>query len=435
MKITNAVFAACLKCKYKAWKILEGEQGVPHAYEQIMTKLREEHKSLATTALLNKLKLPSAPSFTRLTEPVLSERHPLILDTVVEHGQLCVHCDALQLVADKSALGNILYEPLLFQVSNRMRREHKLCLALAGYAISKVQGIPPSRGKIICGKNCSIATVQLMNLNTRMLDVVRILLRMLRGESKPTLFLNKHCNICMFRDTCQEEATKTDSLSRLRGITEREIERQNNKGIFTVTQYSYTYRPRKSRTKNEAQTRKHQRALNALAIRTDTIYVEKVPELPLAETHLYLDIEGIPDREFYYLLGAIVSRGGEQEEYVFWADNESSEYNLWLSFANLISSLDDFVIFHYGDYDIRGLIRLCHRYGGGQSLEDLLTSTGCNVLSAIYGHIYFPCYGNNLKSVASCLGFRWHDPDVSGIASIAQRLSWERMPARNQETG
>ena len=95
-------------------------------------------------------------------------------------------------------------------------------------------------------------------------------------------------------------------------------------------------------------------------------------------------------------------------------------------FRNLISALDDFAIFHYGNYDIRGLIRLCHRYGDDQKFKDLLVSRGCNVLSAIYGHVYFPCYGNDLKSVASCLGFKWHDPNSTGVKSIAQRLAWER---------
>jgi len=265
-----------------------------------------------------------------------------------------------------------------------------------------------------------------VNLSKKTLEVINVLLPMLRGKGKPRLFLSQYCNICEFCDKCHEEATETDSLSLLKGITEREVERQNNKGIFTVTQYSYTYRPRKRRAKHESPIRKHQWALNALAVRTDTVYVEKVPELPLANTNLYLDIEGIPDRDFYYLVGVIVTKRQEREEHVFWADDESSEGNLWRSFVTLIKRFDDFVIFHYGKYDAHALIQLCQRYGGSQSLQDLLTSTAYNVLSAIYGHIYFPCYGNDLKSVASCLGFRWRDPNSTGVKSIAQRLAWER---------
>jgi predicted RecB family nuclease len=392
----------------------------------MMVELEEEYKSIATTALLKKLKLSSAPNCTELTETLLGEGHPLILDTVIEHGQLCVNCDALQRVDCKSALGNTLYEPVLFHVSNVIRREQKLSLALSGYAISKVHGIHPTRGRIIFGKNCSIMIVQLMNLNKKMLDVVHLLSRMLRAESKPTLFLNQHCNVCIFRDKCKNEAFESDSLSRLRGISKKEIERQNSKGIFTVTQYSYTYRPRKRYSKNKSSTTKHQWALNALAIRTNKIYIERMPELPIAENHIYIDIEGIPHSNFYYLLSVILRRRREKKEYTFWADKESSEDYLWLSFTDLINTLDNFIIFHYGSYDIRGLIRLCHRYNGNESLERLLKSTAYNVLSAIHGHVYFPCYTNSLKSVASCLGFKWNDATASGIDSIVRRLSWER---------
>jgi len=426
MKITNDVFAACLKCKYKAWKILKGEQGIPHAYGQMMAQLQKEYKVCATNALLKKLKLFSAPPSCKLTELLISEGHPLILDTILEYGQFYVHFDALQRVDGRSSLGNVLYEPVLFHTARKIHRDDKLCLALAGYVLSIVQGVYPPKGRIIFGENCSATTVQLINLNRKMLGFVHILLRMIRNESKPKIFLNQHCNICSFRNRCQKESIETDTLSRLRGITEREIERQNNKGIFTVEQYSYTYRPRKRRTNVKNQIRKHHLALNALAIRTDTIYIEQVPELPIAKNHIYLDIEGLPDRDFYYLISAIVHQGGKQEEYTLWADNKSCEQDLWLSFANLTNGLEDFVIFHYGNYDLRSLIQLCRRYDSGQAFEELLLATAYNVLSAIYGHIYFPCYANDLKSVASCLGFRWHDPDSSGIKSIIERLSWER---------
>ena len=60
MKITNTVFDACVKCKYKAWKILQGEQGMPHVYGEMMAELQAEYKSIATAILTKKLKLSSA---------------------------------------------------------------------------------------------------------------------------------------------------------------------------------------------------------------------------------------------------------------------------------------------------------------------------------------------------------------------------------------
>jgi hypothetical protein len=65
-----------------------------------------------------------------------------------------------------------------------------------------------------------------------------------------------------------------DDLSLLSTLTEKERKKQNARGIFTVTQLSYTFRsPRRSpRTLP-----KHQPALKALAIRKNQIHILGTP--------------------------------------------------------------------------------------------------------------------------------------------------------------
>jgi hypothetical protein len=48
-----------------------------------------------------------------------------------------------------------------------------------------------------------------------------------------------------------------------------------------------------------------------------------------------------------------------------------------------------------------------------------------NLLSFIFGQIYFPTYSNSLKEVVSSLGFMWSHTNLSGPNSIASRLEWE----------
>lgn len=74
---------------------------------------------------------------------------------------------------------------------------------------------------------------------------------------------------------------------------------------------------------------------------------------------------------------------------------------------------------------MRALTRLSSRYGGGQLLKNQLVMASHNVLSSIYGSIYFPCYTNDLKSIASSLGFSWSHSDASGLESIVWRRRWE----------
>ena len=57
--------------------------------------------------------------------------------------------------------------------------------------------------------------------------------------------LNRHCPACEFQHRCHDEAVRQNDLSLLTGMGENEIRSQNRRGIFTVTQLSYTFRPRR----------------------------------------------------------------------------------------------------------------------------------------------------------------------------------------------
>src|SRR5207244_237310 len=54
-----------------------------------------------------------------------------------------------------------------------------------------------------------------------------------------------------------------------------------------------------------------------------------------------------------------------------------------------------------------------------------IRSRSCNVLAAIYSHIYFPTRSNGLKDIGAFLGASWTAANASGIQSLAWRLAWE----------
>ena len=77
-------------------------------------------------------------------------------------------------------------------------------------------------------------------------------------------------------------------------MTEKERRKRHEKGIFTVTQLSYTFRPRR----HPSTTLKYDHALKALAIRKNQIHVIGDINLPLSGKPVYFDVEGDPDRSF-----------------------------------------------------------------------------------------------------------------------------------------
>jgi hypothetical protein len=66
------------------------------------------------------------------------------------------------------------------------------------------------------------------------------------SETSPNLMLNNHCSICEFRQQCHTQAVQEDNLSLIRGIGEKEIKGYGRKGLFTLTQLAYTFRPRRN---------------------------------------------------------------------------------------------------------------------------------------------------------------------------------------------
>jgi predicted RecB family nuclease len=57
--------------------------------------------------------------------------------------------------------------------------------------------------------------------------------------------------------------------------------------------------------------------------------------------------------------------------------------------------------------------------------SEQLNKSVVNVLSLIYGKIYFPTYSNTLKEIAAFTGFKWTEAKASGLQSIIWRKRWE----------
>jgi predicted RecB family nuclease len=77
-------------------------------------------------------------------------------------------------------------------------------------------------------------------------------LRDLQTGTPPRRILNSHGPLCEFRQRCHVEAMAQDDLSLLRGMSAKEITKYHQRGIFTVTQLSCTFRPRKRRKPSPA---------------------------------------------------------------------------------------------------------------------------------------------------------------------------------------
>ena len=77
------------------------------------------------------------------------------------------------------------------------------------------------------------------------------------------------------------------------GMSAMERQELRSNGIFTVTQLSYTFRPRRRPKRLRDKREKYHHALKALAIREKKIHIVGSPELKIEGTPVYLDVEGL----------------------------------------------------------------------------------------------------------------------------------------------
>src|SRR5262249_26483418 len=177
-----------------------------------------------------------------------------------------------------------------------------------------------------------------------------------------------------------------------------------------------------------AQPEKFSHALRALAIREQKIHIAGQPALNLHGTPVYLDVEGVPDRDFYYLIGLRITSGNASRHYSFWANDMSEEKEIWASFLRTLATIEKPQLIHYGSYETLFLKRLKERYSSAMETPaflDQLIAEAVNLLSVIYAQIYFPTYSNSLKEIARYLGFHWSAGDAAGLATLMWRSAWE----------
>jgi predicted RecB family nuclease len=294
------------------------------------------------------------------------------------------------------------------------------------FALSEMLGSEVGLGKIIHGDDQATLNVKTSPLASEVRKLTGRIATSLYSNSPPELILNRHCAECEFQARCRQKAIEADDLSLLSGMMEKERSRHRSKGIFTVTQLSYTFRPRRTpkRAKNPA--KPHYLALQALSIRENTIHLHGNPQLPDSRSRVYLDIEGLPDSEFYYLIGALVVSDGQETFHAFWADQKSDEPIIFTQFAEAVCQLADFRILHYGGYETVALRRMKARLPECLHPKiDAILERATNVLSVIHPHIYFPTYSNGLKDIGRFLGCQRTHENATGLQTIVWRKGWE----------
>jgi predicted RecB family nuclease len=175
--------------------------------------------------------------------------------------------DAVQRVQLGGAIQSSQFIPIRFIPANKLSRSDRLIAGFEALALAKASGAKVGIAKLMHGGKRTNSKVNVDALTRVVNKTVGQIVNLLSSLFPPVLILNKHCPECGFQSRCRMKAVEKDDLSLLANMPDKERARLNGKGIFTVSQLSYTFRPRRRIKQFSTKPEKYHHSLKALSIR------------------------------------------------------------------------------------------------------------------------------------------------------------------------
>lgn len=332
--ITAAVFSAFIKCRTKAYLLAIGERAPGAYFADIEARIASLYKAAAKRRPRVGVEVAKPINFGELWR---SPDYP----TVTREVDCETAVYDLTLPQRKPRRRQRSFIPVLFSPWDKLDRSGKSLVCFGALSMLQVTGMLAGTGTLIYGDGYRRRTIKIADHVAQTRETINAIGATCRSREPPPLILNNHCAVCDFQPRCRGLAIERDDLSLLNAMTGKERAKCNAKGIFTKTQLSYGYRPRRRkriRTDAESSAESEKRApasdgndhsLRALAIKKNQIHVIGAPSLRMAAVPTFLDVEGMPDRDFYYLVGLRFESDGKHVERSFWADGSQGERLIW----------------------------------------------------------------------------------------------------------
>jgi predicted RecB family nuclease len=412
MQINNEILKDFIICHHKAYRKSKHQTGIVSDYQILYNQLRQKVKeNFGRTISKNQNLIRHDFYFDNI-----ASKEGIALNLKFANENIDLVLDGIEFTGKKNIT------PIFITPFEKVTITDKLFVSLQGTFIHTEFNLQIENCKIIYGSNSRQTKFKFSSFTKSIKKLTGEMKKILSSLNAPVFFKNSHCQICEFQNNCLERLIERDDLSLLTALKPKEILQKNNRGIFSVKQLSYTFRPKK----NLYRKKKFLPELKALAIREGKTIIQEIPKLKQVETEIYLDFEGLIDRRSNYLIGAILKNNEEDAKYSFWANNEEQQTGIFIELIHLLKPLNSFTIYHYGSYEIQALKRISQKLTAEQqNFLKVMIDNSFNVLSIFSHNIFPPTYSNSLKEIARYLKFDWSEKDASSLQSIIWRYNWE----------
>jgi uncharacterized protein len=428
-RLTASDFHKWLKCpKWIYWDIF-GNPADKGEVPLLIEKMREEgllHEKKIVEALgpLTEVEDLGTPEESAARTLELMKTGVIIYQGTLIDDDWIGRPDLLVPIEGASKLGAWIYEPVDIKAAYEIRDSHRLQLTFYAHLLERIQGVKPERGQIInaTGRTLEFAIAE---AEPEFFEALVAILKIRAGE-KPDAFFTSACKDSPWFATCKAEVEKSGDPSLLYKLYKSEWKRLHAAGYDTVAQIAAAS-PEELHSNVAGVT---DRRLDKLRLQAKALVGQKVirlekPELPVAGTELFFDVEGDPLLGLEYLFGFLVRENGAVRYEKFLAERPEDEGTAWLAMCDFIERYAGAPIYHYGFYELEVIRRLSAKYGISQAAADALDPAGMiDLVRVVQRTTIFPLRFYSLKDIGKFLGFAWRATDASGANSVLWFQNW-----------
>lgn len=332
--------------------------------------------------------------------------------------------DLLERRTDRpSDFGAYHYVAIDIKSAERLSDAHKYQLVCYGELLKAVQGTRPEEGYVL-NMSRTLISFPLREFEQQFHATLADIRDVLAGNVPPP-HLSSSCKQSPWFGECKALAMKTRDIALLYNVKKKAVLALREAGIRTIDDAAAMDVTAVAGTSPVLKRALLERVvLQARALIEQTYFVRKKIQLPTAALEIHFDIEGDPLEGVEYLFGFLrVSGGTETYEYQL-AERPDLEGKMWEEFLDYADALpQEFVVYHYGTYEMTRLSVLEAKYGGSKAL-DRFRERLVDMNEIVKDCIVFPLYFYGIKDIGKFIGFDRGGKIAGGGESVAYYEEW-----------
>jgi len=419
---------------YCAYHVSEENKDPPDPFlEALKVKGMEHEEEIVTTEYpdMQKTEFRTPEEAFMGAIESMSEGIEAISGGILYYMPLGMHgiTDLLERRDGKSAFGNHHYIVREIKKASNIKNGHHIQAAFYAMMLGKIQQRAPEEF-LITGGDGVTHKFAFGDFEERLRAATEQAVRIRDGWTPPAVYgAGQH----PWKGYGNKVAVSNNDVSLIPGVGAGMRTKFTDTGLCTVSDVASSSAAALRQLRGVGDKKSAAYLASAQAIRDGKCIRKAGPvDLPERSTEIFLDLEGLnqifAEDMTDYLIGALVRKDGMMKYHPFVAEDRQEDVMLE-QFLKFMRKQDDYVIYHWHNYEQTHLRKMMERYKV-DAYHILEPDTMVDLLKISKEAFAFPTYSNSIKDIAAWLGFKWRHENVGATSSIEIYLKYADDPGR-----